>query len=247
MATPRDYHLENLLTHEVQELVPDSIRRVLVPCGALEAHGAIGLGTDTIIPTGLAEKLAPRLNALIAPAIPFGTLRTLRRYPGSAGLSPDTYLTLLKEIGAELIATGFDEIIFLNGHAGNLGGLKEASYYLHIEHNAFALAYDWYREPDDYAYEIYDGPGGHSGAGEAGLVVAYRPEAAPEGLWNREDAGTLSPSIAAYPGPYPIIMMDETSGLPDLDPEKAETFARKVESIAAESLQRVIDRWGTLH
>ena len=247
MSSPRSYHLENLLTDEVKELVPNLIRRVIVPCGALEAHGAIGLGTDTIIPSGFADALAPRINALIAPAIPFGTLRTLKRYPGSIGLSPKLYLDLLKEIGEGLVKTGFDEILLLNGHAGNTATLKEAAYQLHVEHGVFALAYDWYFEPEQLAVDVYGGGGGHSGAAETGLVVAFRPEAAPEGLWKKEDAGVPKPSVSAYPAPYPIMLMDESSGLPDFDPAKAKLFAEGAIDNAAKSLDEVLSRWDTLH
>ncbi|MCB2198157.1 creatininase family protein [bacterium] len=247
MKVIRDYHLENLLTDEVRELVPDVVRRVIVPCGALEAHGAIGLGTDTIIPIGFAEALAPRLNALIAPALPLGTLRTLKRYPGSIGLSPALYLDLLKEIGDGLVQSGFDEIILLNGHAGNTATLKDAAYHLHVEHGVFALAYDWYFEPDQLAVDIYGGGGGHSAAAETGLVVAFRPDAAPEGLWKREDAGVPKPSVSAYPAPYPIMLIEEDNGLPDFDQNKAKRFAKGAIENAAKSLAEVLDRWETLH
>lgn len=247
MKSIRSYHLENLLTSEVRELVPETVRRVLLPCGALEAHGAIGLGTDTIIPQGFAEALAPRLNALIAPALPLGTLRTLKRYPGSIGLSPALYLELLKEIGDGLVKMGFDEIILLNGHAGNTATLKDAAYHLHVDHGVFAMAYDWYFEPDQLAVDIYGGGGGHSAAAETGLVVAFRPEAAPEGLWKREDAGVPKSAVAAYPAPYPIMLMEEDGGLPDFDAEKAKRFADGAIDNAEKTLAEVLGRWETLH
>ncbi|HEB84810.1 MAG TPA: creatininase family protein [Bacteroidetes bacterium] len=244
--SPRTYFLEDLLSHEVRQWVPERIRRVLVPCGALEAHGSTGLATDTIIPVGLAERLAPRLDAFIAPAIPFGVLRTLRRYPGSVGLETDTYTRLMTEVGEGLLASGFQEIIFLNGHAGNRTPLKEAAYELHVKHGAFALVYDWYMEPFDGFAGVYDAPGGHSGAVETGMVLAVRPEAAPGELWRPEDAGVLNPAISAYPAPYPIMLMEEDRGLPDFDPEKAKRLLDIITNTAAEGLRRVLDRWESL-
>ncbi len=246
MGNVRDYKLENLLTSEIKELVPGKINRVLIPCGALEAHGAIGLGTDTIIPSGLAESLAPQLNALIAPPIPFGVLRSLSRYPGSVTLSQKLYFDLLMEICNGLIKSGFNEIIFLNGHSGNNKVIKNVAHQLHIENNVFAMVYDWYYEPDDITKEIYDGPGGHSGAGETGLVLVFRPEAAPKDLWNKDDAGTLNPAVNAYPGPYPIILMEEDQGLPDMDINKAKVLADEVISVAFKSINRVLERWNGL-
>ena len=247
MIDIRNYHLENLLTDEVRHLVPEKVRRIIIPCGALEAHGSIGLGTDTIIPAGFADELATRLNALIAPAIPFGTLRTLKRYPGSVGLSPKLYLELLKEVCTGLLNTGFDEFLLLNGHAGNTATLKETAYWLHTEYGVFALAYDWYHEPDQLAVDIYGGGGGHSAAAETGLVLAFRPEAAPAGLWKREDAGVPKSSVAAYPAPYPIMLMEEDAGLPDFDQKKAKNFAAGATENAAQSLLEVLGRWEKLH
>ncbi len=240
---PRSHQLENLLTHEVAELVPHSCHRVLIPCGALEAHGAAGLGTDTIIPAGLADAIAPRLHALIAPPVPYGKLKTLANYPGSVSLSEETYTQLLYEIGDGLLRTGFKELIFLNGHSGNLGPIKNAMFRLHRERNARCLAYDWYREADDISADLYDGPGGHSGCGETAMVLAFRPEAAPSDSWRKDDAGTLNPATYAFPGPYPIILMEEGAGLPDYDAAKADRFMALVVEKAVQSIEAILDRW----
>lgn len=244
--TVRSWKLEELLTSEVRSLVPLQIHRVLIPCGATEAHGAAGLGTDTLIPEGLAHRIAPKLNALVAPSVAYGTLRTLSRYPGSVTLTPETYTRLLIEIGTGLLDSGFKELLFISGHAGNIGGIKEACFDLHRSRGAFALGYDWFREIPDEQPGPYESLGGHSGTAETGLVLAIRPEAAPEGLWNQEDAGTLNPAISAYPGPFPIILEKEGEGFPDYDRKKAAQFLDAVADRAARSLLRVLDRWSQL-
>lgn len=244
--TPRSVFLDDLLTSEVRDLVPAHTTRVMVPCGATEAHGAAGLGTDSIIPEGLAARLAEPLGALVAPTVHYGVLRSLSRYPGSVSLKPETYTVLMMDVAEGLIAAGFRELIFMNGHAGNRGVLKDVAHDLHIKHDVFAMVYDWYMEPDDVTPEIYDGPGGHSGAGETGLVRAFRPEAAPDGLWKKEDAGTLNPALAAYPGPYPIILMEEDAGLPDTDDGKAGELLDAVLQRATVTLGTVLSRWEQL-
>ncbi len=242
-ATPRSFFLENLLWREVADLVAGGWKRVLIPCGATEAHGAAGLGTDTIIPLGLAEELAPRLQALIAPPVHYGVLGSLRNYPGSVSLTPQTYSALLTEIGTGLVRTGFTELLFLNGHSGNAGGIKTASSTLHYTHNVRTLAYEWYMEQYDETDMIYDSPGGHSGSGETGMVLALRPEAAPEGQYQSSDAGTLNPAVRAYPGPYSVILMEEDRGLPNYDPDKAHKLLKKVADYAENSLRTVLGRW----
>ncbi len=243
----RSWKLEELLTSEVGELVPSRIHRVLIPCGATEAHGAAGLGTDTLIPEGIALRMAPELNALVAPSLPYGTLRTFSRYPGSVSLTAETYTRLLVEIGEGLLTSGFTELLFINGHAGNLDAIKSASFELHRTRRAFALAYDWFREIPEEGSGPYEALGSHSGTAETGLALAIRPEAAPEGLWRKEDAGTLNPAVSAYPGPFPIILEREGEGFPDYDEEKAARFMEGVAKRAVQSLQRVLDRWEGMH
>ncbi|MFH0883873.1 MAG: creatininase family protein [bacterium] len=246
-SSVRSWKLEELLTSEIGELVPKRIHRVMIPCGATEAHGAAGVGTDTLIPEGLALRIAPALNALVAPAVAYGTLRTLSRYPGSVTLTPETYTRLLVEIGTGLMDSGFRELLFINGHSGNIDSIKAAAFELHRKRGAFALSYDWFREIPGNEPGAYEALGGHSGTAETGLVLAIRPEAAPDGQWKKEDAGILNPAIAAYPGPFPIILEHEGEGFPDYDRDKAERFLDAVAARAVQNLQRVLDRWETLH
>ncbi len=235
--------MEQLVWREVHQLVPKVIRRVLIPCGALEAHGSIGLGTDTIIPSGIANALAPELDALIAPPISYGVLRTLGNYPGSVSVSQENYLSYVLDIAGGLVNTGFCELLFINGHAGNHASLKEAAFRLHSKMGVRVLVYDWFREVEDTFEQIYDGPGCHSGAAETGLVTAIDPNSAPEKIWNENDAGALIPSISAYPGPFTIILEKENIGLPDNDPDKARKLFSAVVEEAKHNLKKVLERW----
>ncbi len=244
--TPRSYLLADLLWSEVHALVEAGWTRVMIPCGAQEAHGATGLATDTIIPSGLADYLAPRLDSLIAPPMPYGLLRSLTVYPGSVSFSENTYQQVMLEIAEGLVRTGFHELLFINGHSGNRGVLKDVAWKIHLDGRAKALVYDWYSEPHDLTYDFYDGPGGHSGAGETAMVTAFQPEAAPENLWKKDEADALNPAINAYPGPYPIILMEAEKGLPDHDPEKATQFMNAVVDVAEKSIQSVLKRWSDL-
>ena len=83
--------LEELNWIEVGQLVPDSTQTVLLPAGILEAHGVINNGADITAPVELSARLAPRVNALIAPVIPYGVQGSLGGYPGTFGISAETY------------------------------------------------------------------------------------------------------------------------------------------------------------
>src|SRR5262245_46959353 len=104
---------EGVMTHLMSELSWEAFRErtkksdlVLVPVGTLEAHGGSPVGTDTIIPTALAQDLAPRFQALIAPPIPYGVTNSLLPYPGSTTVSPATFIAYLFEACAGLVDAG---------------------------------------------------------------------------------------------------------------------------------------------
>src|SRR2546428_13946791 len=68
----RERRIDRINWMEFAEIVPRHVGTALLPVGTLEAHGITSLGTDNEIPTRLSEALAERLNALVAPTIPYG-------------------------------------------------------------------------------------------------------------------------------------------------------------------------------
>jgi hypothetical protein len=96
--------MSHLSWEQFRDRVPSACDLVFVPVGTLEAHGAIPLGTDTIIPEALAADLAPKLNGLVAPPIAYGVTNSLLPYPGSTTVSSATFSAYLFEATAGLSA-----------------------------------------------------------------------------------------------------------------------------------------------
>src|SRR4029450_10778844 len=67
---------------EFREGVPAKIQTVLLPLGTLEPHGVAPNGTDILAPVAMAREIAPRVNAMVAPAIPYGFTGIMDAYPG---------------------------------------------------------------------------------------------------------------------------------------------------------------------
>src|SRR5512140_3396469 len=76
-TSPSSRELERLNWMEVRELVPAKVSTVIVPFGTVEEHGAGPNGTDILAPLAIARDIAPRVNALIAPAVPYGMTGSL--------------------------------------------------------------------------------------------------------------------------------------------------------------------------
>lgn len=57
---------------------------VLIGIGSIECHGRhMPLGTDTLIPDFLLDKIEQKSDVLICPTIPYGATESLSDYPGT--------------------------------------------------------------------------------------------------------------------------------------------------------------------
>lgn len=114
---------EVLLAHLTFEEAAEAARQnrlVIVPTGATEAHGPhLPLDVDTHQAQTVAELLARRVGALVAPALPYGYSTMWMGFPGTITLSHRTFQTVLEEICGSLVQHGFHRLLLLNGHRPN--------------------------------------------------------------------------------------------------------------------------------
>jgi creatinine amidohydrolase len=112
-----------LLAHLTWEEAEEAASRntlVIIPTGATEAHGPhLPLDVDTHQVAHVAELLARRVGALVAPALPYGYSSTWMHFPGTISLSTETFQRVLEEICASLLTHGFRRLLILNGHRPN--------------------------------------------------------------------------------------------------------------------------------
>ena len=69
--------LDRINWMEFKEVVPSRVQTVLLPTGTLEPHGVINNGADNTAPAAIARRIAPRVNAMIAPTLPYGITGSL--------------------------------------------------------------------------------------------------------------------------------------------------------------------------
>ena len=145
-------------------------RRVIVPIGSLEQHGAhLPVSTDSLISERIAILVAERVKCFVLPVISYGV--SFEHLPMfNVSLRNSTLSDLLCEVCISLSGQGIREIIFINGHHGNTGVLQYISQNLDAKIRAnvsiFAINY-WnamHRELD------------HAGEVETSLVLAISPQ-----------------------------------------------------------------------
>ncbi len=227
--------------------MPSRTDLVLVPVGTLEAHGAIPLGTDTLIPVAIAESLAPRFSALIAPPVAYGVTNSLLPYPGSTTVSSRTFEAYLFEAATGLVDAGFRRVVILNGHGGQSREVGAAVARLWNEKKAYAAAIEWWGLAEPLSHEVYgEHTSGHAGVEETAMVLAIAPERVDPTRAGSIRRAARRTGVTARPFPASIILDREErdgDGAPVLDRKKAKAFFEGTVEAVASVLDDVFEGW----
>lgn len=109
---------KRLTNHEVDAL--DRRLPVIIPIGLIEAHGPhLSLSVDIDTAEFFSRAVAERTGAILAPGLPYGFADEMREYAGTLGLSHDTFVSVIAELGGMFCTQGFQNLIFLSGHGAN--------------------------------------------------------------------------------------------------------------------------------
>ncbi len=133
-----------------------------VPLGSVEQHGPhLPLATDTVVAEAVVR--AARLDAVVAPAVPYGASGEHEGFPGTVSIGTDALTTLLVEYGRSACRWA-GRLLVVNGHGGNLDALRSAVPLLRAEGR-------------DAAWFPCGVPGGdaHAGRAETSLLAHLGP------------------------------------------------------------------------
>jgi len=242
--------INDLTWEQFRDRVPSACDLAIVPVGTVEAHGAIPLGTDTMIPEAIASVLAPKLGALIAPSIPYGVTNSLLPFPGSTTVSSATFAAYLFEATAGLVDAGFRRIVLLNGHGGQTGEVAGVVARLWNEKRAYAVAVEWWGFAEEVSATIYPGTiSGHAGVEETAMILAIAPELVDGARAVKVRRFARHHGLRARPFPASIILdRKETAaeGKPVLDPAKAKAFYASVVDAIEAALRDVFAGWSEI-
>ena len=244
--TPSTREMERINWIEFREWVPAKINAVLLPLGTLEPHGVAPNGTDILAPVAIAREIAPRVNAMIAPAIPYGFTGVMDAYPGSFTISEDAYRTYVREVVAGLARNKFKNIILLNGHGGGQTAILSAlAQQVGRETNTRILVINWWSYCSDVTLEVFGEDGGHGAENETAYIMAIDPALVHKEQYKDEMATPIPPpnTWSAYPFPSTIMLYKEGQGYPKFDPARATTYFTKVNDKIARLIQETIAKW----
>ena len=230
---------------EFREVVPARCDTVILPVGTQEAHGVAANGTDALIPEHLAELVAPEVNALIAPTIPYGYTTSLAAYPGGFKISRPTFKAYCLETVDGLAQCGFRNIVIFNGHGPNRAPLDEVAAEISETRGVRILVVDWWSYCADVIKEVWgpDEDGGHAGLNENAAVQAIDPQLVNRRYYKPEMAVVNNTAYTVYPNSGTILLYSEGKGYPDFDQEKADRYFRRLAEELAELIVETRGKW----
>jgi len=243
---PSTREMERINWMEFREWVPSRIDTVLLPLGTIEAHGVTANGADILAPVAIARAIAPRVNALVAPVIPYGFTGAMDAYPGNFTVPEDVYRAYVRSVLQGLARNRFKNIVLINGHGGGQTAILSAvAQEVGRDGGVRTLVVNWWSYCSDVTLEVFGEDGGHAGDNETALMMAIDPSLVHKERYT-PDMATANPAPntwSAYPHPTSIGLYKPGQGYPRFDPVKAKTYFTKVGDKVAELIQETVRKW----
>jgi creatinine amidohydrolase len=235
---------------ELRKVARDKVL-VLAPIAACEQHSHhLPTFTDTILVTGVADGVEKNLpdKVLQLPTLWMGASGHHLRFGATLSAEVDTHVTMLCDLLVPLIEDGYQRLMILNGHGGNIDTMHMAlrRFQTRFPQRQVTAASYWDIAEKELA-ALAEGPRksmGHACEFETSMVLALRPE-----LVRREEIKDDPPP------PEPVLrglylsedMKQRTKrgavGYPELaTPEKGRKFLQAAIDRTMEVVQALLQR-----
>jgi creatinine amidohydrolase len=172
-----EHLLERLTWPEVEAVRERGVAAVLLPIGSTEQHGRhMPLDTDCLIARELCRRAAELgeqegVNLLVAPTLNVTLSWYHMQFPGSMRLSTTTFLQVFREVCDSLAHHGFENLIAVNGHGGNIAALTVAVNHTMETTGRRVFLVQWWDLAADVLAAI-EGPMIHAEEAETSLALA---------------------------------------------------------------------------
>lgn len=243
---PSTRELNDLNWMEFRELVPERVQTVLVPTGTLEGHGVANNGADNTAPVAIARGIAPRVNALVAPVLPYGVTGSLDGFAGGLTISEPAYRAFVTDLLTGLARQGFRNLIVINGHGGPQAAiLNDVAESVGRAQRVRTLVVNWWSYCSDVTLKVFGEDGGHAGWNENAFIQAIDPKLVhPERYSDALATPRPAPGTwSAYPFPSPIILYQPGQGYVKFDQAKADAYFKAVVAKIGALAEETIAKW----
>jgi len=231
--------------------VPRDTTLVLAPIAACEQHSRhLPTFTDTILVTGVAEEVERRLQkqVLLLPTQWLGASSHHLRFGATLSAEVDTHVSILCDLLTPLLDDGYERILVLNGHGGNIDTMHMALRRLQTRYpRRQVTAASYWELAEKELADLAEGPRklmGHACEFETSMIMAVRPE-----LVRREEIKNDPPvSEPTLRGLFTAEDMKQRTqrgavGYPELaSPEKGRKFLNAAVERTVEVAQTLLKR-----
>lgn len=174
--------LADLSTDEAAARLSDT-SIIIQPFGAVEHHGPhLPMSTDLVVvdefSRAVVDDVGDELDLWLLPPLPYTKSNEHAWAAGTVWLSPETMLSMVRDIGRSLAALPARRLVLLNGHGGNTSFLDMMCRELRLSHGLLTFLLHP-SLPTDHGGEgspLEFGLGIHGGAGETAMMLHLRPD-----------------------------------------------------------------------
>lgn len=199
--------LGKLTRREFRErMASGELKLCILPVAAIEQHlEHLAMEHDwrsvKVVAEGVANRLSPQV--LVAEGLMTGISEHHMKHPGTLTLRPGTFMMVLNDLIRSVVAAGFENVLVLNGHGGNVAPVNGVwDQYLRefsTVNLQFMSYWDVYEKAD--AEELLEGGSrlphdlpGHAQEFETAVGLAEFPENVRTDMWQDQD--DQNPSLA---------------------------------------------------
>jgi creatinine amidohydrolase len=240
---------EEVVGFRVEKTISETPLAIL-PLGSLEYHGPHNpLGTDSIIISGIAERVAVRTKGLLFPTVAFTQCPAqTAHFQGTFSIRPEVMTMYFADILRNMLNLGIRKVFILNGHDGNIGpGRGATSQVANETGDASLLFANWWEFLSGdmmraiAMFKQSNGGHGHGGPLETSAVAAFRPD-----LVHLEKSRDL-PEPPDLSGGAPYFLQKSTAanwpGYSGLVTEASSEKGRKLVQISEDRIVKLIGQW----
>jgi creatinine amidohydrolase len=220
-----EHFIERLTWPEVDARIAAGVDAVLIPIGSTEQHGHhMPLDTDCFIARSLCARAADAaaeegVELLVAPTLNVTLSWYHMQFPGTVRLSTTTFLQVFREVCDSLVHHGFENLVAVNGHGGNIAALTVAVNHYFETTGRRVFLVQWWDLASDVLSDV-EGPMIHAEEAETSIALALGQqvyvERATRDAYDRgaavREAGLPWTSVGRYAmrpsGPGVVVPMD---------------------------------------
>jgi creatinine amidohydrolase len=130
---------------------------VLLPFGSQENQGPHAPMGDFMLAEAIATRAAEATGAIVAPVIPFGHADYFRCFAGGIQLRASTFSALVEDMVDSLLDHGFERLLLVNGHSGNVALIDQVARRTRRERGVAIASIDLWRSLPDSLWQRLHG------------------------------------------------------------------------------------------